>query len=403
MPRLNQLQIYIRWFSYLIISILAWSGLTFGAEWSVESTMRTRGQFTDNLRLTNQDHEAVWGSWVTPSLQLQYATEVFKISLNPNVEHVRYFGDARSEVSFTNVFVPFSSMYTTESYKIGLNYSFARSNALISELEETGIVTDFLQRNRNFTETNYEYFLDERVTFQANYQFTDVMYDKGLQSGLFDFQTHTGSIGVIYQATEESHVTGTASYSNFHSPDSGSRSQSPGFDLLLSQRLFETITISGNAGGRYAKTTLQANGIRSQRKNIVWLFGVSLKKEWERDQVSVNYARSLNPNGRGELAVTDRVSVSLNRQLAEHIQANVMGTLTENSSIGNSSGGGSLSDTRYWQIGPSLSWRWRENWFLNLSYHYAQRTIEDNVQGTASANTLNFAITYNFPKWSISR
>ena len=122
----------------------------FGAEWSMVPAFQTRGQFNDNVTLTTQPHSSVWGTWLNPSLQVMYATEVLSVQAHPEFEYVRYFGDDNNDDTFANFFLPFSGSYLTEVNRFGLNVSINRDNALIRELEETGGCDGFYSATEQF-------------------------------------------------------------------------------------------------------------------------------------------------------------------------------------------------------------------------------------------------------------
>ena len=238
---------------------------------------------------------------------------------------------------------------------------------------------------------------------ETSYQFSVVNYENGRRSGLVDFQTHTGTFGPSYEFTEETRLNSTVWYSNSHFSDIGFRSQSVGLDIGLSQRFLETFTITANGGGRYVKTTSQANGFRQKDTSVVWLFGVSLAQEWERSEMTVGYSRTLNPSGIGVLLESDRVDLSLRHEVSETLRANLNGILNFNDRVGSSSGAGRVSNTRYWQVSPGLTWRWTEYLVLDLSYRHAQVNQQNSSGGTATANSVDLALTYTLSKWSISR
>jgi len=376
----------------------------FGAEWSMIPAFQTRGQFTDNLLLNSGPHSAVWGSWLNPSVRMQYATEIFSLHTHPEFEYVQYFShDENSDKTFTNFFLPFSGSYTTEVDRFGLDVSFNRDNSLIRELEETGVVTAFIQRFRTNVHGQWDHLLTERLTLETSYQYNSINYENEENSRLFDFQTHTGTFGPSYQWTEETRVFSNVWYSNSHFSDVGFLSQSTGVELGFSHRLFETFTITSGGGGRYVKTASQTNGLKRKNNSLVWLFNLSLLQEWERTQMTAGFSRSLNPSGFGVLLKTDRVDVGALHRLTEKIIMSLNGSLTMNDTVGSSSGGNRITNTRYWRVEPAVSWRLREDWSLRFSYSYAQRNVPGSLNQTARANAVNLALTYTWPKWSVSR
>ena len=389
------------------LSMLAVSFLNeeqvFSAQWSIAPTLRTEGQFHDNLRLTTLPHRDVWALKIKPGVGLTYATEVSRFKASPQYEYLRYFSDDPIEKRFNNFFLPLSGSYRTEVDRWGLDAAINRDNALISELEETGLVTEFIPRNYRNVRGRWDRSLTEQMTLQSSYQFTDVNYEQTRGVNLFDYQVHTGTIGADYQWTEKTNVHGVAWYSNYHVQENGFRSQSPGLELGFSHQLFETFSLSGSGGLRYVRNTVAANGQRQKDTNLTWLFDFSADKEWERSQLTLGYSRILNPSGLGVLFIRDRVNLDGRHRLSHALTVSLRGSFTNNDSSGSSSARRGVVDSQYWQVSPALSWRMTEEWSMDLSYRYGQRKFNGSNGGRAHSNTVNLALTYSWPEWSISR
>ena len=385
------------------IGLLSGTTLVFGAEWSLEPQFRSEGQYHDNLRLTTLPHRSVWAVKASPSVGMQYATEIVNLKATPKFEYVRYFSHDPIEKTFNNFFLPFSGSYHTEVDQLGLEAALNRDNALISELQETGVVTSFIPRNYRTVRGTWDRALTERITFQSSYQLTDVTYNKTRSVNLFDYQVHTGTLGAEYQLTEETSFHTLAWYTNYHVPRNGFRSQAPGLELGFSHRLVETFSLSGSAGGRYVRTTLDQNGQRTVDRKLAWLVNVSLNKEWERAHLTAGYSRALNPSGNGVLFVTDRAEVSGDYSLTHALKATLRGTWTENNTVGSPSNVSRAVNSRYWQVSPVLSWRVTEYWSTDVSYRYSQRQFTSSSQGTAHSNAVFLSLTYTWPQWTLSR
>jgi len=384
--------------------ILSNASLALGAQWSVEPTFRSEGQFYDNLRLSTLPHHNVWAMKFSPRVDLSYATEVLTLTASPKYEFARYFSADPIERTFNNFFLPLAGTYRTEVDRLGLDTSIHRDNALLSELAETGLVTRFIPRTSKNIQGRWDRFVNERMTVQSSYQFTDVNYDQKGQNRLFDYQVHTGTLGAEYQWTEGTNFHSTAFYSNFHSPQTGFRSQTPGVELGVTHQLFETVSFSGSGSLRYIRSTVDFNGQRQKNTNLTWLFNMSLDKDWERSHLTVGYGRTLSPSGFGVLLVTDRVNFGVDHQFTHALKLTLQGSFTKNdTTAGSSSGRSRISNSQYWQGGPALSWRMTEHWSWDLSYRYGLRKNKRSSSGTAHSNNVNIAMTYTWQKWSVSQ
>lgn len=380
--------------------ILSSASIVYGAEWSAEPIWHSEGYFYENLFLTTRPHRSVWGMKVGPSVGLSYATEVLSLKASPKFEYARYYSQDPIKKTFNNYFLPLSGSYRTEVDRFGIDADINRDNALIGELQQTGVLTNFIPRNYRNVRGSWGRSITERMTSQSSYQFTDVTYDQTSNSSLRDYRVHAGTVGAEYEWTEQLRVQGTVSYANYHVPQNGFRAHGPGIEFGFSQPIFETVSISGAGGLRYVWTTLDGNGQSQVDTNLIWLANVSLDKEWERSHLRVAYGRRLNPSGFGVLYVTDRLDLSAEHQLTHALTGSLRGTVSNNDTVGSSSNISGAASQRYWSVGPTVYWRVTEYWSLDLSYYYANRKVSGE---TAHSNNVSMGLTYVWPKWGVSQ
>ena len=384
------------------LCVLWHAPLVFGAQWSIEPSLSTQGQFYDNLTLTFRPHHSVWATKVSPTVVISYDTEILNLNASPKFEYARYFSEDPIDETFNNYFLPLSGSYRTELDRFGLDGAINRDNAFFSELEDAGVATRFIQRDFRDVRGSWDRSVTERMTAQSSYHFTDVDYEKTGGSNLSDYQVHTGTLGAGYQWTEATDLNITGWYSNYHVPQNRFRSQAPGFELGFSHRMFETFSISGSGALRYVRTTLDQGGQKEKDTDLAWLFDVALDKKWERSHIKIGYSRALNPSGLGLLFVTDRINLVLKHQLTYALKVSLRGTFSNNETIGSSSDvqGVNTDRRRFWQIEPALSWRVTEDWSWDLSYSFATRKQSGE---TADSNKVSMGLTYTWPQWSVSR
>ncbi|MBC8063412.1 MAG: hypothetical protein H7Y17_01165, partial [Chlorobia bacterium] len=152
------------------------------AEWSAVPTLNVRGIYNTNLTLTNQPHNAVWGNWLSPGMTFTGSSENLEIRGRTAADFVRYYGD--QENSFTNLYFPLSAKYRGERDRLSVDVGLTRDNTLMAELQETGVVLAFTQRNQWTASPSWTHNLTERADLVAGYQFADVTYETGQRLGL---------------------------------------------------------------------------------------------------------------------------------------------------------------------------------------------------------------------------
>lgn len=364
------------------------------AEWSVAPSLGAKGVYNSNLLLTPLPHHETYGYWVTPAVELSGNTERLDMSSRVAADVVGYFGG--EDRQFTNVFVPVSIRYRTEKDVIGFTGGLNRDNTLISELQATGVVLQFAQRNQWTFNPTWTRSLTEKVSFQSGMQFSDTTYES---ARLVDYRLLGGSGGVLYQVTERDQVHLSGTYVDFHTTDSPSpfRASFPGVDLSVTHAFSESLTGTVHGGPRFLHSNSQVSGANITTDDTVWLAGASLRKSFERAALQVAFARDLVPSGFGLLIQTNRAEASGSYDFSETLacSVNVVGVLTSGKT--RVAIGGVFPDSSYVSVAPKLSWKFREWWQAEVSYMYRWRDI-DTQADSASSHGTTFMVTYYPPK-----
>lgn len=368
------------------------------AEWSLAPSLGMKGVYDSNLLLTPQPHSESYGFWVSPAAELAGKTERLEVSSRLAANVVRYFGGQDRE--FTNVFAPLSIRYKTEKDLLGFTGGFVRDNTLLGELQATGVVLQFVQRNQWTFNPTWTRSLTEKLTFQSGAQFSDTTYES---VSLVDYRMVGGFGGLQYQLTERDQIQLTGSYTDFHTTDSPSpfRANYPGINMGLTHAFDESLKGTVYGGPRFLSSASQTQVGDITTQKTAWLAGASMTKKFERAVVYVSFARDLVPSGLGLLIQTNRGEVIGSYDLSETLSCSldVVGILTTGTDSG--SIGRTFSNRSYVSVTPKLSWRFLEWWQAELSYMYRWREVDTEV-GSAQSHGLTFMVTYYPPKFSWS-
>ena len=370
------------------------------AEWSLLPSMGVKGLYNDNLILTAQPHHATYGYWLSPAAEFAGKTERLEVSGRVAVDYVSYYGG--EDTQFTNVFLPLTVNYRTEKDLLGFTGGFTRDNTLMSELQDTGLVLRFTQRNQLTATPSWTRSITETLSVQSNFQFIDTTYEDGLRLGLIDYRLFKGASGLLYQMTEQDQIRLFASYSNFYTTNAPSsfRASFPGANLSLSHAFTETLTGTVSSGPTFVSSTTQTASGNISNQKTVWLFGASLAKKFESTSLKVNVARDMMPSGVGLLLQRDRAGVTVSHDLSETLTASFDGSVYNVSAITERASGGTLSESRFFAGTPQIAWKFSEWWKLEVSYTYRWRGGENIPE--AMSNSTMFMLTYYPPKLSFS-
>jgi len=374
---------------------------TQAAEWSLLPSIGVKGVYNSNLILTPLPHDATYGHWISPVAEFAGKTERLEMSGRVAADFVSYYGGV--ETQFTNIFLPLTVGYQTETDLLGFTGGFTRDNTLMSELLTTGLVLRFTQRNQWNATPTWTRRLTENLSFQSSFQLYDTTYDNGLSLGLVDYQLLGASGGLLYQATEQDQVQLSVSYLYFHTTNAPLpfRASYPGANLSLTHAFTETLTGTAYGGPSFVSTTTQTVGVNIKDQSTVWLFGASLAKKFESTSLLVNVARNIVPSGIGFLFQTDRAGMTVSHDISETLTVSFDGAGYLVKNISEATSGGISSDSRYFYLTPKIAWKFLEWWKLELSYAYGWSDAPSFLNPAMSNSTM-FMLSYYPPKIAFS-
>lgn len=371
------------------------------AEWSLLPSIGVKGVYNDNLILTPLPHDATYGYWVSPAAKFAGETERLEVSGRVAADFVSYYGGEQN--NFTNIHLPLTVRYKTETDLLGFTGGFIRDNTLMSELLTTGVVLRFTQRNQWTANPSWTRRITEKMSVQSSFQLNDTTYENGLRLGLINYQLFGGSGGVLYQLTEQDQIQLSGSYVNFHTTNAPApfRASFPGVNLSLTHAFTETLTGTAYGGPSYVRSTTETVSDNIKAEKTVWLFGANLTKKFESATVQVSASRNIIPSGFGLLIQTDRAGLTVSHDLSETLTASFDGAGYMVSGVTKLASGGSLPESRYFSATPTIAWKFLEWWKLELSYTYRWRDADGFSEPVMSNGTM-FMLTYYPPKLALS-
>lgn len=368
------------------------------AEWSLSPSIGLKGVYNSNLLLTPLPHHDTYGYWVTPSAEFVGKTERFDVSSKLAADVVGYFGGENRQ--FTNIVAPLSMRYRTEQDLFGFNGGFTRDNTLLGELQATGVVLQFAQRNQWTFNPTWTRTVTEKLSIQSSVQLSDTTYET---ARLADHRVVGGSSGLQYQLTERDQIQLSGSYTDFRTTDAlfPFRANFPGINMSLTHAFDESLTGTVHGGPRFLSSDTETPVGSIGAKETVWLAGASVTKKFERALVQVMFTRDLSPSGLGLLIQTNRGEASGIYAVSETLTVglNVVGMLT--TAKAGTAIGGTFPESRYVSVAPKLTWQFLEWWRAEVSYMYRWRET-DSAISSAESHATTFMMTYSPPHLSFS-
>ena len=388
---------------------------SWAAEWSVQPSLMTKGLYNNNLVLNPKLTKSTYGFSVTPGAEFAGKTERLEVSGRVASEFIKYFGATDTQI--TNVFVPLKVGYKMEKDLLGFTGGLMRDNTLLNELETTGVVLLFAQRNQWTANPTWTRSLTEKLSFQTGAQFSYTTYD-AIDPQFIDTQAATrlvdhrvvgGSGGFLYKLTERDELQLTGSYGEFHTFGTLTpiRARFPGVSLSVTHAFDESLHGTVYGGPKFVSSTTELPGAPDvTRSETVWVAGAKVAKEFERARIQVSIARDLTPSGFGLLITTNRLDLNGAYDISETITGTLEVIAARTTGSTDSATQQGFPGRHFVVFRPGISWKFHEWWAAELSYKYRWRDIDSHValdQPSADSHGATLMFTYYPPKLSFSR
>lgn len=395
--------------------------LAMGAEWSVVPSIQLKEEYEDNIHLTTMMHDTVWGSAVSPSVQLVRRAPASVAKVSARLRFNRYSGD---DVRDTDVqYLTLSSRNRTPRGRWVVKGSFKRDTTL-STLEEAesdtadeeeaesdtsdeeeladaedideGLVQVEVRRNRLDLDPSWSQNLTERMTLRLGYRLRDVYYSAAEGTSLFDYQRHSLDVALMRQVTERYRLGITARYSEYRASEVNSEADTS--TLLASMDHAFSETLRGIVAVGMQNTSSMRGALEDESTG--YTFDVGIKKKINH---STNYRlalkRDVQGSGAGRVVQSDRLNIHFSSKITSKLTFLLSGKFFRNKSLEASA---TNVDRRYYSIEPSLRWLLTRKWSVDGYYRYRYQKY-DNAVTSAQSNAVFLGIRYAWPVIRVSR
>jgi len=388
-----------------------------GAEWSFEPSVSLRSEYNDNIQLTPDPHPTVWGMMLSPDVKFSLATETLTVTGGLNLSFNRYLN--QPQLNIDNYDLSLRSRYKAERDSLQLDFDAIRDSTLVSELATTGVVLAYAPRNLLTVTPSWSRALTEATSISASYRYTNVRYQHTSGTNLTDYQDQSASLGMQSIVDEGKVLNLAAYYDRYETPSPQTRQNTYGVHGGYDHAFSETLRGTFLVGWRRTQSTVSSqvlicdgpivvgicNGTVTettavQKQNTSgFTLNAVLEKRSETDTVTGRLSQEIYPSGAGSLVQTQRVGINWAKQWSPTLTSNVDAAAYQTDYIG---GVVTSSNSRYYSLNSSLSWRLSEWGKLDVGYNYARQKY-DTVPVAASNNVIYLSFSYAWPKLSVSR
>lgn len=397
----------VRW--SLLVIFFIFPPFSFGAEWTLEPSIELTGEYNDNVRFSRLLDQGDFLATLKPGISMDYKTDVLKLRSLAAVGLLRYAD--QKELDTENLWFDLLGSYlVSERWEFSGGFSYIKDTTLQSEYQETGIVVVRDDRKRTNGNAGLKYLLSELSDMGVNYTHSTTEYDF---RGNVDYTQDTVSLS-YNRMLENSRDVFTLRPYFFHIDSDTSMIDNYGLSVGWAHDFSETLKLTAFLGGRYTEvefTRIQAQVVldptlnppfrvifrefKESDSNLGYVADIALSKTGETYEASVGYTRDLSFSGVGEPVNTDRLYFSTRRRISSRFWAQFTGSVYSTQSNGDVTD----TDTRSYDVVPSLSYRITEEHTVTVGYgftRYEDRNL--NADSEVDRNRVWLSLDFRFPK-----
>ena len=389
------------------------------AEWVAVPSIQLRGEYNDNIRLTNAEHDSSWAATLDPSLRLARRSETWDLGANARLRGTRYTGERQLDT--VDRFLDGSLSRRFERGSFDASAGYARDTTLQNEFldQDTGLATNKIDRTSRNLRLAGKGMFSERTFLEASLSWRDQKYGNNAGTNLLDYDYFTPSLTLSHQLNAKTRLFGVLSHSRLdYDTASDFESKTDSLQLGASHEFTETWSINGSIGSRRTRTSSLVP-VAIPRPALEFLFpfvydvvleprdsrttglvyNLNLTRELETGDISLAASRSVTPSSTGSETDTTSVTLSGSHRFTPQLSARMAASYLQSETVG---GTQTLADADRYRLSPSLSWRLDRDLLLSAGYVYT-RVKRDATTGDVDSNALYVSLSYSWPRMAVSR
>lgn len=379
------------------LALLLSSTVARADRWYVEPRASLRAFFDDNVRLSPVDPLSTFAATVTVDVESGRRTEVSEIGLKGRLSSSRY-ADA-ADLDKTDFAFGLGSAYQLGRSRFKFDGQLDYDSTLTSEISTSGYVQTNKRRQRFQLNPSWLYSLSPRTQVETTLSYEDVSYEDVDVIPLFDYSFTRAALTLTHGLSERAQALGRLSLDRYDASQLGTRSDSYGLEFGASYLLSETMTLTGFAGLRHARSETATELGREETDNTGPLFQLTLRRQLEVGQLRFTAARSMLPSSSGTLLDTTSLGVGLDYPIGPRWTLSLNADGYRNRAPDGESSG---NDRDYLSFSPTLSHRLSRSLSLDLSYRYRWQQY-DQREDDADSNAIYLGLQYSFVREPLGR
>ncbi len=391
-----------------------------------------RARYDDNYRLNTRDEVSVWETSLLPKLAFARRTETSHLGGVAGLNLRRFDVDG---LDTNDRFLRLGATQASERSRWGLDAEYTRDTSLDSELVADQLFLDRVPRERWSLSPSWSHSLNETVGLNASYQYVDVSYPDVTETPQYTgFRYHSASLGMGYSLSPQTRLVAQLGLSRSEREDNTLTSDNRQLTLGLEHQFSERLSGSAFVGSGRTETDFQqgfldcggvllpglffgvggtvcvdpdtltvipftpsTTTVSSSASNAV--YNADLRYALETGELALRASRSITPYTNGGLILDERIGLTGRHRFSHRLQGRLSPEWYRTRDTNDF--GGSLDRTTT-SLRPSLHWNLDRDGILAGSYRYFRQAYEGRVED-ATSNALELTLTYQWPRYAISR
>ena len=387
------------------------------AEWVAEPSVSLREEYNDNIRLTNANHDSVWGTELEPQLKLSRKSALWDLYAIGKIRAERYSG--QDGLDTTDSFLDIGTKRTYERGNWEATASLINDTTLQNELLDfdTGITINQIDREQQKYRLSGSYLFTEANWVEVWVDYSSLDYDDGEQFGLLDYDVIAPGVRIIHQYSPKTQFFGILNHSKVdYDTTTELESKTNSLQIGSAYDITETWSISASVGGRKTTTSdiaptgeytvisifpLRVEPVLAprERDSTGLVYSVDLTHELETGYLKLSGSRSVTPSSTGTDSDSTTVSLDVLQRFSPKLSAKLFASYYQSRTVGDITTG---TDIDRYRISPSLAWHLDEAATLNVGYIYTRvERKSNNTETDSNAAYINFS--YDWPRIAVSR
>ncbi len=389
----------------LLISLILFSGEAKGDEFKLIPSLSTKEEYNDNIFFSRDDKERDFITHISPGLELIDRTEKLDLSLLARLDGYLY-GKNHDLNNVDQNYRGKLSYSLHPKMKISTGAGYTRDFRADRDLEETGLVTSAVRRDRQNYNAGAEYTFSERTIGSFSY-----LYDRSdyKDPEFIDVKGHDISLGFIHDLSKYFRATyGRMNFGYGRYEFSDSTIDYYYSTIGMSRALSEKWSILIDAGASYIRSEFEVDTlafvppfffgiVREQKKEegVGWVGQGTLSYKGEKTNGELTFNHRMMPAS-GTAGVTERTTFILNirHRFTYELSGGVLAGYYLNKAD-QGEFGTVATNKETLQISPRIRYEFNKDIALEASYSFA--FVKDKEADTKAQRNLfmiNFIIQY---------